>query len=97
MHVLLGAVRTGLQTGIEQNRAVPLQITVIPTTVATTKTDWAMGFGGGIDLDFGEKRPRRYAVRVFQFDYIPTRGQASWLNSFRIQGGFVLRFGHSEK
>jgi hypothetical protein len=51
---------------------------------------WAVG--GGVDVSVNE----RFAVRLFQADYINTRtdgfsGKA--VNNARISGGLVFRFG----
>jgi outer membrane protein with beta-barrel domain len=59
-------------------------------------TDFALGFGGGIDIE----ADRNFAVRVLRFDYIPIRGGDDaegvgrrWSQNFRAQVGIIFRFG----
>jgi opacity protein-like surface antigen len=61
-----------------------------------SNTDLALGFGGGIDIG----ATKHIAVRLFQFDYIPSRGGDNmegigkrWSQNFRAQVGIVVRFG----
>ncbi|HMG36593.1 MAG TPA: outer membrane beta-barrel protein [Blastocatellia bacterium] len=69
-------------------------------------TEFAMIFGGGIDVNLG----RHYAIRAGQFDYVGIHtdinkrltggggvgsiaaNESSWLHNFRYQVGFVFRF-----
>jgi len=60
-------------------------------------TEFAMGVGGGFDLNLG----RHYAIRAAQFDYLPIHtdlnvrlagGTSSWLHNTRFQTGFVFRW-----
>jgi opacity protein-like surface antigen len=59
-----------------------------------SETDLALGFGGGVDIKAGNN----FAVRLFQLDYIPIRGEdpftgdRQWSHNFRFQIGAVLRF-----
>jgi hypothetical protein len=59
-------------------------------------TDFALGFGGGADIEAG----RNFAVRILRFDYIPVRGGDDapgvgrrWSQNFRAQVGIIFRFG----
>ncbi|HEX8185623.1 MAG TPA: hypothetical protein VF747_12745, partial [Blastocatellia bacterium] len=59
-------------------------------------TDFALGFGGGVDIEAG----RNFAVRAFRFNYIPVRGGDDapgvgrrWSQNFRAQVGIIFRFG----
>lgn len=49
---------------------------------------FAMAFGGGLDYNLN----RNFAVRVGQFDYLPTRFGGETQNNFRYSAGVVLRF-----
>jgi len=62
-----------------------------------SNTEFAMVFGGGIDVNLG----KHYAIRAGQFDYVPIHtdinerfagGSSSWLHNFRYQAGFVFKF-----
>jgi hypothetical protein len=52
-------------------------------------TDFAMGFGGGLDIDAG----RHLAVRAFQLDYIPRHSEElhRWDNQIRVGVGVVFK------
>jgi outer membrane protein with beta-barrel domain len=61
-----------------------------------SNTEFAMVFGGGIDVNLG----RHYAIRAGQFDYVPIHtdinqrfsgASSSWLHNFRYQVGFVFK------
>jgi len=61
---------------------------------AQRETDFAMGFGGGIDI----KVNKAIAIRAFQADYLPTRvddllGDKKWVHHFRAQAGVVFNLG----
>jgi hypothetical protein len=47
-----------------------------------------MGFGGGMDWNLSD----RFAVRMFQVDYIPVKESPQWRHNMRLQFGVVLRF-----
>jgi opacity protein-like surface antigen len=69
-------------------------------------TEFAMGIGGGLDVNLG----RHYAIRAAQFDYLPIHtdfnqrlvpgepgtgtagGSSSWLHNTRFQVGFVFKW-----
>ncbi len=55
--------------------------------------EFAMGFGGGVDVPLG----KHLAYRIFQADYIPARQPQSvgggWNHDFRLQTGIVFTFG----
>lgn len=60
-------------------------------------TDLALSFGGGMDM----KLRKHIAFRIFEFDYIPSRGSDNlpdigkrWSQNFRFQTGLVFRFGN---
>jgi opacity protein-like surface antigen len=49
---------------------------------------FAMGFGGGVDVNVSD----RFAVRVVQFDWIPTRFEGVWNNNtVRFGFGIVIK------
>jgi len=55
-----------------------------------TQTDFAMGFGGGVDIPLG----KHLAYRLFQADYIPARrSDGGWHHGFRLETGVVFTFG----
>jgi hypothetical protein len=49
---------------------------------------FTMAFGGGLDYNLN----RKFAVRVGQFDYLPTRFGGETQNNFRYSAGVVVRF-----
>lgn len=52
---------------------------------------FAMGFGGGVDLNAGN----RLAIRVVQLDWIPNRMGGEWsTNAFRLGFGIVVKVGN---
>jgi opacity protein-like surface antigen len=60
-----------------------------------SENDLALGFGGGVDI----KASDRFAIRLFQLDYIPIRSEdpfefdeKRWTHNFRFQIGAVFRF-----
>lgn len=64
-----------------------------PCTVNhANSTNFALGFGGGVDLNW----KRRLAVRLVQADYIPARLSGQWENNFRISTGVVFRFAYTQ-
>lgn len=62
------------------------------TVQRQNRTNFALGFGGGVDLNLR----RRFAVRLVQADYIPARLAGQWKNNFRISTGVVLRFAYTQ-
>ena len=51
---------------------------------------FTMGFGGGVDVAAGDN----FAVRVIQFDWLPTKGEPTWLkNNLRFGFGVVWKSG----
>jgi hypothetical protein len=51
---------------------------------------FTMGYGGGIDVNAGEK----LAIRVVQFDWLPSRSEGVWSNNiFRFGFGIVFKSG----
>jgi len=65
--------------------------------VHASGTDLALSFGAGMDLKIG----KHIAFRIFEFDYLPSRGGDNlpnigkrWSQNFRFQTGFVYRFGN---
>lgn len=56
-----------------------------------SKNSFAMGFGGGVDVNAGD----RFAIRVVQFDWIPNRLSGDWsTDEFRLGFGIVLKAGN---
>jgi hypothetical protein len=54
-----------------------------------SKTAFAWALGGGIDWNVKE----RLAIRLGQFDYLPTYFASTTQNNFRYSTGVVFRFG----
>lgn len=54
-----------------------------------SETGFGMAFGAGMDLDVG----RRVAIRVVQFDYMPSRFSGMWFNDIRYGFGIVFKAG----
>lgn len=53
-----------------------------------SENGFAMGFGGGIDVNVND----RVGVRVIQFDWIPSRFEGVWVNdNVRFGFGIVLK------
>jgi hypothetical protein len=51
---------------------------------------FTMGFGGGVDVAAGDN----FAIRVVQFDWLPTKGTPTWLkNNLRFGFGVVWKSG----
>lgn len=53
------------------------------------QTNFAMGFGGGVDISLN----KRFSIRAVQADYIPEKGSHVWRHHVRLQTGIVLKFG----
>ena len=51
-------------------------------------TAFAMGFGGGMDVNASD----RIAIRAFQLDYIPVRSSGVWSHDARVGAGIVFKF-----
>jgi hypothetical protein len=51
-------------------------------------TIFAAGFGGGVDVNGSD----RVAIRVVQFDYIPSRFSGEWRHNARLGFGMVIKF-----
>ncbi len=51
-------------------------------------TAFAMGFGGGVDLNASD----RISIRAFQLDYIPVTSSGVWTHDARVGAGVVFRF-----
>ncbi len=92
-HTLFGVAATHLTT--------PSGDPAHPQNVISINYGFAMGFGGGVDLNVGN----HLAIRVFQADYIPTHlkpepllvvqlpPSGSWQHNFRVGVGVVLKIG----
>lgn len=78
-HALVGVTNTRL-----------VELDSFGTIDLVRKTNLAMGFGGGLDINW---KPR-VAIRVLQADYIPTRLQGQWHTDFRVSTGIVFSFGY---
>jgi opacity protein-like surface antigen len=81
-HALVGVTNTRL-----------VETDAFGTIDLVRKTNLALGFGGGVDLNLTP----RLAVRVVQADYIPTRLDGKWQSDFRVSVGVVFRFKYAEK
>lgn len=53
------------------------------------RTNLALGFGGGLDVNWR----RRFAIRVLQANYIPTRVAGTWEKQHSVSTGVVFKFG----
>ncbi len=51
--------------------------------------DFAMGFGGGVDVGL----TKRFSLRAFQADFVPVKQNYIWDRHLRLQSGVVLNFG----
>ena len=51
-------------------------------------TAFAMGFGGGVDVNVSD----RIAIRAFQLDYIPVTSSGVWTHDARVGAGVVFKF-----
>jgi hypothetical protein len=60
-------------------------------TGTATVDGFAMGVGGGLDISLS----RRFAVRIVQFDWLPSRIQGDWqTDAIRLGFGGVVKLGH---
>jgi hypothetical protein len=57
--------------------------------ISADDSAFAMAFGGGLDW----KANKNFAVRVVQFDYLPTRFADDTQNNIRLSFGVVFKFG----
>jgi opacity protein-like surface antigen len=80
-HALIGGVRIKVEGGFA-GFANPRQ--------SRSQTDFAMGFGGGVDVNLTNS----IGARLFQLDYIPVRSSGDWSHNFRAQVGLTFRLGH---
>lgn len=55
-----------------------------------SENGFAMGFGGGLDLNVGDS----FAIRIVQADYLPARLGGVWAHNVRVGIGFVIKSGH---
>lgn len=85
-HALAGAVQTRIGSFSFQ-LPPPLPPLIIPFP-ATSDNNFALGFGGGVDV----RTSRQVAVRTLQFDYIPVHASRQWLHHVRFKSGIVVRF-----
>ncbi len=82
-HALVGAsqVRTSATT---------INILGIPIPISSTsETGFALGFGGGFDVDLSE----RVSFRVVQIDSIPANIAGAWTHNVRVGVGRVFKLG----
>lgn len=75
-HTLIGVANTRL---VETKNLDSIDV--------VSKTNLAFGLGGGLDYNVS----RRFAVRLFQADYIPTRLGGTWQHEYRVSAGVVFR------
>jgi len=57
--------------------------------VSESDTNFAMGFGGGVDVNLTDN----IGVRLIQLDYVPVKMGGFWLHNLRAQVGVTLRWG----
>ena len=60
-------------------------------------TDFTLGFGFGGNIEVN----KNFSVRLFQLDYLPSRGETSsgqkqWSHNFRLQAGITFKLGQIE-
>ena len=56
-------------------------------SVTVSETDFAMAFGGGLDIN----ADRRIAIRAVQFDYLPVRSGTEFMRNARVSAGVVIK------
>lgn len=81
-HALFGINRTHLASFVASQTSFP----------SRTESDFAMGYGGGLDVNLH----RKVGIRLFQVDYLPVRTDSvsdRWQQNLRAQAGVVFRFG----
>ncbi len=61
----------------------------VTVTGGGTNTGFGMAFGGGMDIDVR----RKVAIRIVQFDYMPSRFSGMWFNDIRLGFGIVFKVG----
>jgi len=93
VHALIGGAHGAMPTTITIFPPLvcdPTAPTCPPATTISrvTNSGFAMAFGGGADLNFGD----RFAWRVGQLDYVYTH-QGDSGNHFRYSTGIVIRLG----
>lgn len=52
-----------------------------------SSTNFAMGFGGGVDVNVTDN----IGIRLFQLDYLPVRADGEWFHNIRAQAGITFR------
>lgn len=80
VHALIGVTNARLVSSIGGSDITPDLV---------NHTSLALGLGGGFDIQWH----RRFALRVVQADYVPTRISGSWENHYRLSSGIVWTFG----
>ncbi len=80
LHALVGAAGSQLRL-----RRAPFGA----AAEVTRQDGFALGFGGGVDVNWSD----RFAVRLFQADYVPARFGGAWQDGFRLGVGVVVKFG----
>ncbi len=62
---------------------------IYQTAGSVPVTDFAMAFGGGVDVSL----TKRWAVRAIEVDFLPEKREFAWQKHVRIETGIVLRLG----
>lgn len=98
------AVPTALTEGIPVPPGVTAEVNPQTTRFRTSQNAYAMTIGGGFDVNLS----RRFAVRPFQLDYLPSHfspfnipglstigvnNNTNWQNNLRYSAGIAFRFG----
>ena len=81
-HALFGVNRAHVSGFVANQNTFP----------SVSETDFAMGYGGGLDINAG----KNIAIRLFQVDYVPVRTGLfgiPWRHNLRVQAGVVFKFG----
>jgi opacity protein-like surface antigen len=78
VHALFGVANAGVGAS------------VLGSNISIGDTNFAMGYGGGVDINVS----KNFAIRLAQVDYIPVRVEGEWANNFRFMAGVVFRFGN---
>jgi opacity protein-like surface antigen len=95
-HTLVGGMR--MKVPCDECSNVPVIVGDGSPTVGSreiARTNIALAIGGGLDV----KVSRRFSIRAFQLDYLPSRaefraaGVKDWTHNFRAETGIVFTLG----
>jgi len=93
------ALAGGIHRTVESTGSVNLLGQTSSQSINSSSTNFALAFGAGTDI----KAAKHLKVRLFQFDYIPSRsrndsltGEHEWSHNYRLQAGLVINWGLSK-